>query len=149
MSDMVAYITDTKAPDFCLPDSQGACRPLADYFGSQGVLLAFVHSTWCPDCLRSLVSLSRSYWFLQRLEINLLVVANQSQKSLALYLENQSSEFAFPILADESGEVFTQYHLTGTVNIHQAKATFFIDQTGFIRKVNTDYKIESLTPFGL
>jgi len=138
-----------KAPDFTLSDGEGNRVSLADYLAPKGVLVAFIHNTWCPECIRGVIGLSRTYWFIHRLGVRMLIIAHQSESSLASYLLSQKLKLPFPILADETGQVFTNYNLIEDIDIHRAKAAFFVDQRGTIRKINTGLKFGVLTPFGL
>ena len=142
-------ITGSKAPGFSLPDGKGSAVSLSDTLPGKGVLLAFIHDVWCPQCMQGVMSLSRTYWFIRRLEITLLVVAGQSEESLSTYLATQNPNLPFSILADEDGHVFEMYDLAEEIDLHLARATFYIDQNGIIQKINRGLKFGILTPFGL
>ena len=149
MQPETALAVGDRAPDFALPDGAGNQVSLVGHLAPRGLLLAFIHNTWCPDCMRSLRSLGRTYWFVRRLGIRLLIVARQSEESLAAYLATQPAHSPFSILADETGQVFAHYNLTAEIDVHRANATFFIDRAGIIRTMNAGLNFGLLTPFGL
>jgi peroxiredoxin len=136
------------APHFTLPKSNGDVISLANCLLPNGVLVAFIHSTWCPECMRRVMSLRRTYWYVQRTNVNILLVTGQSQNSLNTFLISPESQMPFPVVSDESGEVFAQYGLDES-QLHETRASFLIDRNGMIKKINKGLKFGFLMPFGL
>ncbi len=137
-----------KAPLFELPDGWGNTIKLTDYLAHRGLLVAFIHGTWCPVCMRGVMSLQRSEWFVRRVGVRIVVITQQDTASLSAFLLSQKTPLPFPILADKHGDVFKKYGLMGEVDLHGAKVSFYINGQGIIQKVNKGVKFGPLTPFG-
>lgn len=123
------------AIDFTLTDQYGNEHKLSDYKG-KAVFINF-WATWCPPCREELPDIEALYneYNLNQDEVIFLGITNPSS---AEYPHNQDSEkddikafidengYTFPILFDETGEVFQNY------GISSFPTTFLIDKEGNI-----------------
>lgn len=123
------------AIDFTLTDQYGNEHKLSDYKG-KAVFINF-WATWCPPCKEELPDIEALYneYNLNQDEVIFLGITNPSS---AEYPHNQDSEkddikafiedngYTFPILFDETGEVFQNY------GISSFPTTFLIDKEGNI-----------------
>ncbi len=139
----------SKAPDFTLPDKDGTPVSLQDHLHPNGVVTAFIHGVWCPACMSHVASLRRAYWFISREKVNILVVAQQPPESVDNFEFSQTAPLPFPIVADETGEVFSMYDVSNEHDLHHDRPSFFIDQDGVIQKINKSVDTDALTPFGV
>ncbi|MEA5082524.1 MAG: cytochrome c biogenesis protein CcdA [Lachnospiraceae bacterium] len=123
------------AIDFTLTDQYGNEHKLSDYKG-KAVFINF-WATWCPPCREELPDIEALYneYNLNQDEVIFLGITNPSS---AEYPHNQDSEkddikafidengYTFPVLFDETGEVFQSY------GISSFPTTFLIDKDGNI-----------------
>ncbi|MGE4213699.1 MAG: cytochrome c biogenesis protein CcdA [Anaerotignaceae bacterium] len=121
--------------DFTLTDQNGNEHKLSDYKG-KAVFVNF-WATWCPPCKEELPDIEALYneYNLNQDEVVFLGITNPSSEE---YPHNQDSEkdeikafieengYTFPILFDETGEVFQSY------SISSFPTTFMIDKEGNI-----------------
>lgn len=121
--------------DFTLTDQYGNEHKLSDYKGK--VVFINFWATWCPPCREELPDIEELYneYNLNQDDVVFLGITNPSS---AEYPNNQDSEkdeinafiedngYTFPILFDETGEVFQNY------GISAFPTTFLIDKEGNI-----------------
>jgi methylamine dehydrogenase accessory protein MauD len=124
----------TEAPDFALPDTNGATVSLADFAG-QEVLLAF-SSTNCPAC-------AEMYPHLKAFskggeDVQVMMVSQGSAEENRQLLEEQG--FAFPVLpvSDWGDEVMVNYQVPGTPFF------YVIDREGVIANADFANTLEQL-----
>ncbi len=139
----------SKAPNFTLPDREGTPVSLQDHLNPNGVVTAFIHGVWCPVCMSHVASLRRAYWFISQKKVNILVVAQQPPDSVDSFELSQAVPLPFPIVADETGEVFSLYGVSNEHDLHHDRPSFFIDKDGVIQKINKSVDTDALTPFGV
>lgn len=121
--------------DFTLTDQYGNEHKLSDYKG-KAVFINF-WATWCPPCRDELPDIEALYneYNMNQDDVVFLGITNPSS---AEYPHNQDSEkddikafidengYTFPVLFDETGEVFQSY------GISSFPTTFLIDKDGNI-----------------
>ncbi|MGI5825440.1 MAG: cytochrome c biogenesis protein CcdA [Bacillota bacterium] len=118
------------APDFSLTDQNGDLHKLSDYKGKT-VLLNF-WATWCPPCKREMPDIQSLYEQYGSNQGDLIVIGvagpNQgregSSEEITKFLTEKS--YTFPVVMDETGEIFQQY------SIAAFPTTFLIDAAGNI-----------------
>ncbi len=109
----------TSAPDFTLPDAEGAMVSLRDFSGSEGYLVVFMcnHCPYVQHIAAGFARLARAF-----IEKGIAVVAinpndavaypEDSVEKMAEYAKRYS--YPFPYLCDESQEVARQYQAVCT-----------------------------------
>ena len=121
------------APDFALPDENGAVVRLSDRVGHGPVVLFFYPAAMTGGCTQEACTfrdLGQDFAAAgaQRLGISADPVERQKQFS-------EQHGFDYPLLSDESREVATAYGVRRRFVTPVKRATFVIDQDLTIRKV--------------
>ena len=118
-----------EAIDFTLTDQYGNTHKLSDYKGKT-VFLNF-WATWCPPCRMEMPHIEELYkeFNYNKDDIIILGVAQpggeeKDKDGIKQFLNDQG--FTFPVVFDESGEVFNNYR------IMSMPTTFMIDKDGNI-----------------
>jgi len=112
------------APDFRLPDLDGATHQLADYRGK--VVFLNVWATWCPPCRDEMPSMERLHQRYAREGLVLLAVSEDEGAREQVETFVRSLNLTFPILLDPEGVIPRAYGVTGYPE------TFLIDRSGRI-----------------
>lgn len=128
----------TKAPDFTLPDKDGNSVSLSDFLGKK-VVLYFYPRDNTPGCTRQACAFAAQYdSFAERNA----VVIGISRDSMASHLKFAGKyELPFVLLSDperkaiEAYGVWQEKKLYGKVSMGVVRATYLIDERGFIEKV--------------
>lgn len=116
------------APDFTLVDQNGETHTLSDYKGKT-VFLNF-WATWCPPCRGEMPEIQALYEKYGGNAEDLVVLGvagpNQGQEGDTAHITKFLSDnnYSFPVVMDESGEVFQTY------GIRAFPTTFMIDADG-------------------
>jgi cytochrome c-type biogenesis protein len=118
------------APDFTLKDQFGNIHTLSEYKGKT-VFLNF-WATWCPPCRGEMSHIQELYeeYGLNQEDVVILGVAapkvgrEGSKEDIISFLDKNG--YTFPVVMDESSEVFDQY------GIRAFPTTFMIDESGVI-----------------
>jgi thiol-disulfide isomerase/thioredoxin len=119
------------APDFALPDLNGAVVRLSDLRG-RPVLINF-WATWCGPCKREMPDIQHAY---EQANGDLVVLAVNAEGTAPDLARRLAADFrdelglTFPILLDSPDTaVLNQYRLTGMPD------SFFIDRNGIVQDV--------------
>ncbi|NLM13650.1 MAG: TlpA family protein disulfide reductase, partial [Epulopiscium sp.] len=127
--------TLSPAIDFTLVDQYGNEHTLSDYKGK--VVFLNFWATWCPPCQKEMPDIEAMYqeYNQNQEDVIFLGVANpKSEKNpntrevekegVIEFLEENN--LTFPVVFDETGEIFSQYGITAL------PTTFMIDKNGNI-----------------
>lgn len=90
----------TPLPDFTLMNSQNNTVSLGDIHKGNGVVVAFIHATWCPYCLRQLRRLNTFAPKLNRREIGMACISADPPHILYAYEQSCDPPLQYPLLAD-------------------------------------------------
>ena len=126
------------APDFALPDQDGALHRLADYRG-RTVVLYFYPRDNTPGCTKQACSFRDTLGEIDEHDAVVLGVSVDSAESHRAFREKH--ELNFPLLVDEGATVATAYGawgektLYGRTSIGMTRATFIIGTDGLLTKV--------------
>lgn len=120
-----AMAADRKqAPDFELPDMNGAMQKLSAHQGTVVVLNFW--ATWCPECITEIASLNRFTDQYRDKGVTVLSVSvDKSEAALRSFLSDIPVHY--PVMLDNTGDVFVRKYL-----IRGLPATVVIDSQGFI-----------------
>jgi peroxiredoxin Q/BCP len=133
------------APDFTLPDQNGAVHSLSDFKG-KWVLLYFYPKDDTPGCTKEACMIRDSFPDFGKLNITVLGISTDSVASHKKFAEKY--ELPFTLLADEEKEVVKLYGVWGKKKMmgHEYEGTFrtsfLIDPKGVVAKVYEDVKPE-------
>ena len=129
--DARAPVKGEPAPDFALPNLDGAVVRLSDLRGKP-VLLNF-WATWCGPCKREMPDIQQVYTQANGELVVLAINAEGTSPELARRLARDFRDelsLTFPMLFDSPDtEVLNQYRLTGLPD------SFFIDRNGIIQEI--------------
>jgi peroxiredoxin Q/BCP len=126
------------APDFTLPDENGALRTLSDLRGSP-VVLYFYPKDDTPGCTTEACNFREDYSAYQSAGVLILGVSPDSPKSHIKFIQKYS--LPFPLLADEDHAVCLLYGVWGPKKFMGReyegvlRTTFLIDRAGMIARV--------------
>ena len=126
------------APDFALPDQDGAIHKLADYHG-RTVVLYFYPRDDTPGCTKQACSLRDTLGEIADEGAVVLGVSVDSAESHRAFREKHNLNF--PLLVDDSAVVATAYGawgektLYGRTSIGMTRASFIIGPDGLLTKV--------------
>jgi peroxiredoxin len=146
------------APDFDLewlaPVGDGKENPpkyerkrvkLSDFKGKQNVVIAFFPAAFSPGCTNEMKAYQTSHGTFTSANTTILGVSVDSSWSNKAFREQLGVQF--PILSDWKRETAKQYGLLDETSGVARRATFVVDKTGVVRKV--DVGREALDPSGV
>ncbi|MCI0398380.1 MAG: peroxiredoxin family protein [Chloroflexi bacterium] len=81
----------------------------ADIRGPNGIVLAFVHGTWCPNCLHQLRRLNRVAAQLSTYGVGLACVSHDSVAAVSAYQRSAAPPLSYPLLADSQPSLALQF----------------------------------------
>lgn len=128
----------TKAPDFTLPDKNGASVRLSDFLGKK-VVLYFYPRDNTPGCTRQACAFAQSYGEFERRDVVVIGVSKDSVASHLKFAEKYALPFV--LLSDPEHHVLEAYgvwqekKLYGKVSMGVVRSTYLIDEQGIIEKV--------------
>lgn len=99
------------APDFTL-QARGRTYTLPQLLASQGLLLAFIHGTWCPACVDQLIRLRRRHRDYMNLNVQLAAIVGDQVAAVEAFEISAEPPLPFPLLADTDLTVSQTYGLT-------------------------------------
>ena len=87
-------------PDLQLTDADNQPVTLATLRNTHGVVIGFIHGTWCPYCVRQLTRLNRAAPEIHALECGLVCVTHDLVDALYAYQLSAQPALVYPLLAD-------------------------------------------------
>lgn len=87
-------------PNFNLRGLDDQLIALSDIRGLKGTVVAFIHGTWCPYCIRQLIRLNRAAPDLYQLGCGLVCIAHDPVETISAYQHTAQPSLAYPLLAD-------------------------------------------------
>lgn|GEM_PF-3976235 len=87
-------------PNFDLADHENRSITLDALRGLKGTVVAFIHGTWCPYCVRQLNRLNRVTPEIRELGCGLLCVTHDPVDALYAYQLSVQPPLAYALLAD-------------------------------------------------
>ena len=124
-----------QAPDFTLPDQNGAKVTLSSFRGSKNVVLAFFPLSFTSVCSIQMPGYSKERQSFEGLDTQVLGLSVDSAPTHKAWAEHLGG-VEFPLLADfwPHGEVAKKY---GTLRPegYSERATFVIDKQGVVRHI--------------
>lgn len=130
------------APDFVLPDAQGAQRGLADYRGDY-VLLYFYPRADTPGCTREACAFRDGYLELRRLGVQVIGISVDAPAAQQAFAAKYA--LPFPLLSDTDGRVADSYGALWSLGpLRFAKRhSFLIDKHGRLLRIYRDVDVDT------
>ncbi|MDU4960150.1 MAG: thioredoxin-dependent thiol peroxidase [Sporomusaceae bacterium] len=128
----------SKAPDFTLPDQNGAPVSLAAFRGRK-VVLYFYPRDNTPGCTRQACAFAGAYEAFQEQNVAVIGVSKDSVVSHRKFVEKNNLPFI--LLADpelaviQAYDVWQEKKLYGKTSMGVIRATYIIDEAGVIEQV--------------
>ena len=130
--------TNTKAPDFTLPDKDGNPVSLSDFRGRK-VVLYFYPKDNTPGCTRQACAFAAAYDRFRSMDVTVIGVSKDSVSSHLKFA--QKYDLPFILLSDpelqaiQAYDVWKEKKLYGKVSMGVVRTTYIIDEQGNIEKV--------------
>lgn len=130
--------TNTKAPDFTLPDKDGNPVSLSDFRGRK-VVLYFYPRDNTPGCTRQACAFAAAYDRFRSMDVTVIGVSKDSVSSHLKFA--QKYDLPFILLSDpelqaiQAYDVWKEKKLYGKVSMGVIRTTYIIDEQGNIEKV--------------
>jgi cytochrome c biogenesis protein CcmG/thiol:disulfide interchange protein DsbE len=122
------------APNFVTKNLDGKKVELKELLGEGPVLVSF-WSTSCKPCIKELSELQKVYKKYKEKGFEILAIDEDGPRSISKVRPLvQGLKWEFPVLWDESKDVFRKYHVLGIPH------TVLIDKSGEIRYTHTTYR---------
>lgn len=130
--------TGTKAPDFKLPDKNGNDVRLSDFAG-QKVVLYFYPKDNTPGCSKQACAFRDSYAEYEKRKVRVVGVSKDSAASHQRFADKLGLPFLLlsdpELEAIRAYEVWQEKKLYGKTYMGVVRATYIIDERGYIEKV--------------
>lgn len=130
--------TNTKAPDFTLPDKDGNPVSLSDFRGRK-VVLYFYPRDNTPGCTRQACAFAAAYDRFRSMDVTVIGISKDSVSSHLKFA--QKYDLPFILLSDpelqaiQAYDVWKEKKLYGKVSMGVVRTTYIIDEQGNIEKV--------------
>lgn len=122
----------TKLPDFSLTDTNNQPVSLSTLRGANGTIVAFIHGTWCPYCVRQLMRLNRVAPEISTLDCGLLCVTHDPVDSLYAYQLSAQPPLSYPLLADPEPSISHTFGIYDPEHEAPYPAVFYADASDTI-----------------
>ena len=119
------------APDFALPDQDGATVRLKDLLSTGPLILYFYPADFTPGCTREACSIRDLHAELQRTGLTVVGVSPQSPESHRRFRDKYA--LPFTLLADPDKVAIKAYDVDGPFGFGVRRATFLIDRSARIQ----------------
>lgn len=129
-----------RAPDFTLPDQDGADVSLSGLLGKGMLVLYFYPADFTPGCTREACAFRDLHGEIGQSALAVAGISPQAPESHRAFREKHA--LPFPLLADCDKAVARLYGVVAPFGLGVRRATFLIDQARVIRDaVLADFRI--------
>ena len=126
-------LNGTPLPAFELVDSEGVTHSPASLRGVRGLVVSFVHGTWCPYCVRQLVRLNQATATLEAAQVGLVCISQDAASAIYAYERSASPALAYRLLGDSQPSVSEQFGCFDPDHKSPYPAVFYADADLIIR----------------
>lgn len=127
-----AHWHPSPAPSWELADHRSAPRSLSDYRGRPVVILFYL-GHGCLHCVEQLQKFAAVTDEFRKAGIELIAIGSDRPADLQLACKNYGSEFPFPLVSNDSLDVFKAYRCFDDFENLPLHGTFLIDAEGQVR----------------
>lgn len=126
-------------PALELKNTDGTLVQLTDFKAENGNVIAFIHGTWCPACLRQLVNLNLIQPELEALGVGLVCITKNTPAEIEDYRQNFGGMLRYPLVADGSPSAAHQFGVFDDYEEHESPypSLFFAGADNVVLYVNT------------
>jgi len=121
------------APDFELPDQNGAPVRLSQFRGRSAVVLFFYPKDDTTGCTKEACRFRDEFEGFQAAGAQILGISSDSRASHAQFVSKYS--LPFTLLSDEGGRVRKLFGIRSTFGIIPGRVTYVVDRDGILRHV--------------
>ncbi len=122
-----------KAPDFTLPDQNGAQVRLSDRLGQRVVVLYFYPKDETSGCTAEACAFRDSYQVFTDAGAEVIGVSSDSVDKHASFAEHH--KLPFTLVSDDKGQLRKAYGVPSTLAVIPGRVTYVIDRAGTVRQV--------------
>lgn len=119
------------APDFALPDKNGAVVRLSDFRGKKNVVLYFYPKDDTYNCIVESSEFRDQYEDFKDVGAEVIGISSDTPNSHIKFAEKY--KLPFLLLSDDKNEVRELYGVPSTVGLIPGRVTFVIDKLGQVR----------------
>jgi len=135
-----------KAPDFTLPDSEGANRTLSEFLQAGPLILYFYPADFTPGCTKEACSIRDMHDDIVASGLRVVGISPQDSDSHTRFRDTH--KLPFTLLSDPGKQVAQKYGVDGPLSIGVRRTTFLVDRDGKVRDaVQADLRIGRHTDF--
>jgi peroxiredoxin Q/BCP len=122
-----------QAPHFTLPNASGNPVNLADFIGTQPVVLYFYPKDDTPGCTTESCAFRDSYEQFKDLGAEVIGISSDSPNSHQQFA--QKYHLPFILLSDTENKVRSLYGVPPTLFVIPGRVTYIIDRSGIVRHI--------------
>lgn len=134
------------APEWTLPDGSGKKRSLKKYRG-EPVLVVFYLGRGCVHCIEQLNAFAPMTKAFADAGISIVAISTDSTDGLKKTLNKTDEPFPFPLLSNESLDVFRAYRAFDDFENMPLHGAFLVDGDGLVRWQDISYEPFKETAF--
>jgi peroxiredoxin len=120
-------------PDFRLTNIDNQPIALAALRGARGLVLAFIHGTWCPYCIRQLKRLNAATPDLLAQGVGVACVTHDPLATVAAYQQTAQPPLRFTLLADSEPSLAHAYNVFDPDHRAPYPAVIYGDAAGIVQ----------------
>lgn len=121
----------TKAPLFCLKDSDGNSIDLKSFLGQKTIVLFFYPKDETPGCTAEACSFRDNYIGFNSHNAQVIGISSDSEESHVAF--KNKHKLPYPLLSDPNGEVAALYGVKKRFGFLKDRVSFVIDPQGVIQ----------------
>lgn len=125
-------LNGSSLPLIALPDREGKLVSLTDFAGAKGLVVGFIHGTWCPYCERQLIRLDLIMSELQALEVGLVCITFDTAEALTGYSQTLTLPLRYPLLPDTAPSIAHHFGVYDPDHASPYPSIFYADAEGKI-----------------
>lgn len=132
------------APDFAIPDAQGAGMGLTRLSDLRGksVVIAFFPKAFSQGCTRQLSEYRDDFHRFRATNTELIAVSGDSPEETRRFREEYG--LPFTVIGDETHAIINAYHVPMTLylgRLYAHRSVFLVDENGIIRYLEMEYSV--------
>ena len=116
-----------RLPNFHLADLDNRPVTPSSLRGTRGAVIAFIHGTWCPYCVRQLTRLNRAAPEIQAQGCGLVCVTHDPVDSLYAYQSSAQPALVYALLADPTPSLAHDFGIYDPAHEAPYPAVFYAD----------------------